>query len=62
MVNRVSERIIDAAGLRDRSSLETVVVKSREANAFVMPNCKIVVFSGILPIAKTEGGLAAVLG
>lgn len=62
MVNRVSERIIDAAGLRGRYHWQTVVVKSREPNAFVMPNGKIVVFTGILPVAKTEGGLAAVLG
>lgn len=61
-VNRVSERIIDAAGLRGRYNWQTVVVKSREPNAFVMPNGKIVVFTGLLPIAKTEAGLAAVLG
>src|SRR5438876_1898537 len=43
-VNRVSDRIIDAAGLRSQYRWEVVVVKSREANAFVMPNGKIVVF------------------
>ena len=41
---------------------QTVIVKSREANAFVMPNGKIVVFTGLPPIAKNEGALAAVLG
>ncbi len=61
-VNRVSAKIIDAAGLRSRYNWQTLVVKSREANAFAMPNGKIVVFTGILPIAKTEAGLAAVLG
>jgi Zn-dependent protease with chaperone function len=61
-VNRVSGRIIDAAGLRGRYNWQTLVVKSREANAFVMPNGKIVVFTGIIPIAKNEAGLAAVLG
>jgi len=61
-VNRVSERIVDAAGLRGRYRWQTVVVKSREANAFVMPNGKIVVFTGLLPVAKTEAGLAAVIG
>ena len=40
-VNRVSERIIDAAGLRGQYQWETIVVKAREANAFVMPNGKI---------------------
>lgn len=61
-VKRVSDRIIDAAGLRSRYNWETVVVKSKNANAFVMPNGKIVVFTGILPIAKNEAGLAAVIG
>ena len=61
-VHRVSERIVDAAGLRDQYYWETVVVKSREANAFVTPNGKIVVFTGLLPVAKTEAALAAVIG
>src|SRR5437667_12045297 len=47
-VNRVSERIVDAAGLRGRYRWQTVVVKSREANAFVMPNGKVVGFTGLL--------------
>ena len=61
-VRQVSDRIIDAAGLRGRYSWETVVIKAREPNAFVTPNGKIVVFAGLLPIAKNEAGLAAVLG
>jgi metalloendopeptidase OMA1, mitochondrial len=61
-VGRVSERIVEAAGLRGRYNWETVVVKSNVPNAFVMPNGKIVVFTGLLSVAKTEGGLAAVLG
>jgi len=36
--------------LRGRYNWQTVVVKSRQANAFVMPNGKIVVFTGLLPI------------
>jgi Zn-dependent protease with chaperone function len=60
-IRRVSDRIIDAAGLRGRYKWETVVVKAKEPNAFVMPNGKIVVFTGLLPVAKTEAGLAAVI-
>ena len=60
--NRVSERIIDAAGLRGRYNWQTVVVNSTLANAFVLPNGKIVIFTGLLPVAKTDAGLAAVLG
>jgi len=49
MVNRVSDRVVDASGLRGLYQWETVIVRSREANAFVLPNGKIVVFTGLLP-------------
>jgi predicted Zn-dependent protease len=62
MVRRVSNRIIDAAGLRGQYNWETVVIKARETNAFVTPNGKIVVFVGLLPVAKSDAGLAAVIG
>jgi predicted Zn-dependent protease len=62
VVNRVSDRIIDAAGLRHQYNWQVVVVKAPEANAFVMPNGRIVVFTGLLPVVKTEAGLAAVIG
>jgi hypothetical protein len=39
-----------------------VVVKASNRNAFVVPNGKIVVFTGILPVAKSEAGLAAIIG
>jgi metalloendopeptidase OMA1, mitochondrial len=35
---------------------------STECNAFVIPGGKVFVFSGILPIAKNDDGLAAILG
>ena len=38
------------------------VVRSPQANAFCLPAGKIVVFTGILPHARTEEGLAAVMG
>ncbi|HUM14284.1 MAG TPA: M48 family metalloprotease [Candidatus Nitrosotalea sp.] len=60
-VQRVSSRVTDASGMRDQHNWQTVVVKPKEPNAFVMPNGKIVVFTGILPIAKNEAGLAAVV-
>jgi len=61
-VKRVSDKIVNASGLRGQFNWETVVVKSKQANAFVMPNGKIVVFSGLFPIVKNDAGLAAVLG
>ena len=62
MVNRVSDRIIDAAGLRRQYKWQVVVIKSDVKNAFVMPNGKIVVYRGIVPIARNEAGLAAIIG
>jgi predicted Zn-dependent protease len=38
------------------------LVESEEVNAWCMPGGKIVVYSGILPITKTEEGLATVMG
>ncbi|RHY11721.1 hypothetical protein DYB28_013680 [Aphanomyces astaci] len=38
------------------------VIDSPIANAFVVPNGATFVYRGILPIAKTYGGLACVLG
>lgn len=38
------------------------LVESKEVNAWCMPGGKIVVYSGILPIAKDDAGLAAILG
>jgi Zn-dependent protease with chaperone function len=61
-VQRVSDRVIEASGMRRQHNWQTVVVKAKEPNAFVMPNGKIVVFTGLLPVVKNEAGLAAVLG
>jgi Zn-dependent protease with chaperone function/guanyl-specific ribonuclease Sa len=41
---------------------ECNVVKSKEINAFCLPGGKIVVYTGILPVAETESALAAVMG
>ncbi|MCU0607578.1 MAG: M48 family metallopeptidase [Candidatus Edwardsbacteria bacterium] len=38
------------------------LVDSSEVNAFCMPGGKVVVFSGILPVTRTEAGLAVVVG
>lgn len=41
---------------------EYKLVDSKEVNAWCMPGGKIVVYSGILPITKTDAGLATVMG
>jgi predicted Zn-dependent protease len=38
------------------------VVEGQEVNAFCLPGGKMVVYTGILPVAETEAGLATVLG
>jgi predicted Zn-dependent protease len=38
------------------------VVESQEVNAFCLPGGKIVVYTGILPVAQTDAGLATVMG
>lgn len=62
MVDRVGRRIIDASGLASQKKWEITLIRDQQANAFVLPNGKVVVYTGILPPAKTEAGLAAVLG
>jgi predicted Zn-dependent protease len=49
----------DGTGVRD---WEVVVFRDKTANAFALPGGKIGVHTGILPVAKTPGQLAAVLG
>lgn len=60
-VKRVASRIIKAAGM-ENLEWEFHVIDSDEKNAFVLPGGKVFVFTGILPIAKNEDGLATVLG
>lgn len=38
------------------------VVQSKDVNAWCMPGGKVVVYTGILPVTKTEAGLAVVMG
>lgn len=60
-VKKVAARLIRASGMNDLD-WEVHVIQAEDANAFVVPGGKIFVFSGLLPIAKDENGLATVLG
>ncbi len=72
IVKKVGERISNAvesyfAGRNLSSQLngykwEFHLIDGKEANAWCMPGGKVVVYNGILPITKTEAGLAVVLG
>ena len=72
MVTRVGQKIAVAAerwlnangyvGYLNDYKWEYNLVDDKTVNAWCMPGGKIVVYSGILPIAKNEAGLAAILG
>lgn len=60
MVNRVASRIAKASG--EDFKWEWMLIESPEVNAWCMPGGKMAVYTGIMPVLKTEGALAAVLG
>ena len=59
IANAILDVVNDDTGVQ---SWEIVVFKDDTANAFALPGGKIGVHTGILPVAKTSGQLAAVLG
>ncbi|RYD63316.1 MAG: M48 family peptidase [Verrucomicrobiaceae bacterium] len=63
MVQRVASRIARATGPASKDFQWSVaLVRSPQVNAFCLPGGKIVIFTGILPIAQDETGLATVMG
>lgn len=72
MVKRVGQRIAKAAQMWAEAighkeylkdyKWEYNLVHDKQANAWCMPGGKIVVYTGILPITKSEEGLAVVMG
>lgn len=63
MVVRVAARLARATGDAAKDfKWHVSLIRSPQANAFCLPGGKIAVFTGILPYAKTEAGLAAVMG
>jgi predicted Zn-dependent protease len=72
MVERVGKRLADAAHkwlasqgdehYLDDYAWEYKLVQDDTVNAWCLPGGKIVVYTGILPVTKTEAGLAVVLG
>lgn len=60
IVNRVAKRIALASG--KPYNWEVVLIESPEINAWCMPGGKMAVYTGILPVVKTEAALAAVMG
>jgi metalloendopeptidase OMA1, mitochondrial len=62
-VQRVAKRI-EAVASPDQPSFvwKVTLIRKNEANAFCLPGGKIVVYTGILPPAENDAGLATVLG
>jgi predicted Zn-dependent protease len=62
-VQRVARRI-EAVARRDKRDFvwKVTLLRKDEANAYCLPGGKIVVFTGILPLTRTDAGLATVLG
>jgi hypothetical protein len=68
-VKRVAARIVEAAKRSKYAEIAqqfqwevTVIKDDKTANAFALPGGKMAVYTGIFPMAKTEAGLAAVMG
>jgi predicted Zn-dependent protease len=62
MVERVSSRIVQAAGLGQQAQWRVAVVRSKDVNANASADGTIVVYTGIMPVAESESGLAVILG
>jgi predicted Zn-dependent protease len=63
LVQRVVKRLASATGEAGRNfDWRVSVVQSDQINAFCLPGGKIIVYTGILPVANTEAALATVLG
>jgi len=72
MVRRVGNRIREGVerylsrnGMEGRLKdyrWEFNLVKSEEVNAWAMPGGKVVIYTGLLPVARNETGLAVVMG
>lgn len=71
-VRRIGRRLADASGnpaFRERIKMpaqkfdwDFEVVRDKQVNAFCLPGGKVVVYTGIVPVAETEAGLATVMG
>ncbi len=59
------ERYFEASGLKEHLAnykWEFNLVEDKQVNAWCMPGGKVVVYTGIMPVAKGEDGLAVVMG
>ena len=63
MVKRVAGRLAGATGSAGKEfDWRVSLIRDPQQNAFCLPGGKIVVYTGIIPAARSEAGLATVLG
>jgi metalloendopeptidase OMA1, mitochondrial len=62
MVTRVGRRIAAATGRTDYQWEFKVFEDDKMVNAFCLPGGKVGVYTGLMPLARDEAGLAAVVG
>jgi len=62
MVKRVMDRIVAVADDPGYAWDVRLIDDPKMVNAFCLPGGKMAVYTGILPVTKTEAGLAAVMG
>lgn len=62
MVRRVGERIARAADQPDFKWEFNVIKDDKTVNAFCLPGGKVAVYTGLLPLAQDDAGLAVVVG
>jgi predicted Zn-dependent protease len=61
-VTRVGRRIAEATGKSDYQWEFKVVDNDKMVNAFCLPGGKVAVYTGIMPVARDDAGLATVMG
>ncbi len=63
LVGKVARRLAQAVGTAGEGfDWQVSLIRSPQVNAFCLPGGKIAVYTGILPVARDEAGLAAVMG
>ena len=62
-VKRVARRLAGATGSAGKDfDWKVSLIRDDKQNAFCLPGGKIVVYTGMIPVAQNEAGLATVLG
>lgn len=60
-VQRIGRRIAAATGRADYAWEFRVIADDKQINAFCLPGGKVAIYTGILPVAQDDAGLAAVI-